>query len=71
MHKSPKEILSRKRCIKEGEKADFTVFDLNESYVINSGEFFSMGKSTPFEGKPAIGRCKMTVCDGGIVWREI
>ena len=60
-----------KGVIKEGEKADFTVFDLNESYVINSDEFLSMGKSTPFEGKPAIGRCKMTVCNGEIVWREI
>ncbi len=60
-----------KGVIKEGEKADFTVFDLNESYVIKSDEFLSMGKSTPFEGKPAIGRCKMTVCNGEIVWREI
>ena len=60
-----------KGVIKEGEKADFTVFDLNESYVINSDEFLSMGKSTPFEGKTAVGRCKMTVCNGEIVWREI
>ena len=60
-----------KGTIKEGEKADFTVFDLNESYVINSDEFLSMGKSTPFEGKPVIGICKMTVCNGEIVWREI
>ena len=60
-----------KGVIKEGVKADFTVFDLEESYVINSDEFLSMGKSTPFEGKPVLGRCKMTVCNGEIVWREI
>ena len=57
--------------IRTGEKADFTVFNLDEDYVINSEEFLSMGKSTPFEGKPVLGRCKMTVCNGKIVWREI
>ena len=28
------------------------------------------GKSTPFEGMRVLGRCKMTVCDGRIVWRD-
>ncbi len=60
-----------KGVIKEGAKADFTVFSLDEDYVINPGEFLSMGKSTPFEGKTVLGRCKMTVCDGEIAWREI
>ena len=54
-----------------GEKADFTVFNLDEDYVINPDEFLSMGKATPFEGNCVSGRCKMTVCDGEIVWREI
>jgi len=60
-----------KGIIKEGEKADFAVFDLGESYAIDSKEFLSMGKSTPFEGKTVLGRCKLTVCNGEIVWREI
>ncbi len=60
-----------KGVIEVGAKADFTVFDLDEDYVINPGEFLSMGKATPFEGKTVLGRCKMTVCDGKIVWREI
>ncbi|MBQ8807872.1 MAG: dihydroorotase [Clostridia bacterium] len=59
-----------KGVIKVGEKADFTVFDLNESYIINSDEFLSMGKSTPFEGKPVLGRCKMTFAGGNLVWKE-
>ncbi len=72
MSKNPRRRFSLgKGIIKEGEKADFTVFDLNEDYVINSDEFLSMGKSTPFEGKSVLGRCKMTVCNGEIVWREI
>ncbi len=34
----------------EGESADFTVIDLSEEYTINSEDFFSMGRATPFEG---------------------
>lgn len=54
-----------------GEKADFTIFNLEESYNILPEEFMSMGRSTPFENERVYGRCKMTVCDGQIVWREI
>ncbi len=60
-----------KGVIKEGEKADFTVFDLDEEYVINPDDFLSMGKATPFEGKSVLGKCKMTVANGNIAWREI
>jgi len=55
--------------IKEGQPADLTVFDLNNEYKINSNEFLSMGKSTPFEGKNVFGKCLMTVADGKIVWK--
>lgn len=72
MSKNPRSRFNLgKGIIKEGEKADFTVFNLNEDYVINPGEFLSMGKSTPFEGKSVLGKCKMTVCNGEIAWREI
>jgi len=54
-----------------GEKADFTVFNLEESYNVDVNEFLSMGKSTPFEGEKIYGRCKMTMANGKIVWREI
>ena len=53
-----------------GEIADFTVFNLEESYVINPDEFLSMGKSTPFEGEKVWGRCKMTFANGNLVWKE-
>ena len=59
-----------KGVIKVGEKADFAVFDLDESYTVNSDEFLSMGKSTPFEGKTVFGRCKMTFANGNLVWKE-
>ncbi len=59
-----------KGVIKEGEKADFTVFNLEENYTINPDEFLSMGKSTPFEGEKVWGRCKMTFANGNLVWEE-
>ncbi len=57
--------------IRAGGKADFTVFDLNESYVVDPAEFLSMGKSSPFTGMNVHGRCKLTVFGDEIVWREL
>lgn len=53
-----------------GQKADFTVFDLNKEYTINSEDFLSKGKSTPFEGEKVFGKCLMTFVDGMPVWIE-
>lgn len=49
---------------------DLTVFDLNASYNIDPTEFLSLGRSTPFEGRPVYGACKMTLSDGEIVYRK-
>ncbi len=54
--------------IELGSKADLTVFDLNEKYIINPDDFLSMGKSTPFEGTEVYGKCLMTICNGKVVW---
>ncbi len=56
--------------IKEGEKANFVVFDLNQKYTVNSNEFLSKGKSTPFEGYEVYGKCSFNFCDGKIVYEE-
>jgi len=53
-----------------GERADLTVFDVSEEYVINPGEFASMGRATPFEGERVFGRCKMTMVGGEMVWKQ-
>ena len=69
--KNPRERFKLgKGIIKAGEKADFTVFNLEENYTINPDEFLSMGKSTPFEGEKVWGRCKMTFANGNLVWKE-
>ena len=51
-------------------RADFSLWDLNESYVIDPEEFKSMGRNTPFTGWEVSGRCRMTVCGGDIVWND-
>ena len=56
--------------IKEGNPADFTVFDLNCKYTINPDEFLSKGRATPFEGEEVFGRCKLTSVGGKIVYNE-
>ena len=49
---------------------DFTVFDLDARYAVDPAEFLSMGRSTPFTGAQAQGRCLMTVSDGRVAWMQ-
>ncbi len=57
--------------IKVGEKADLTVFDLNQKYVIDPKDFLSMGKASPFTGEEVYGKCKLTLCGGKIAYKDI
>lgn len=70
MHDNAKDRFGIGGDIKVGEVADLTVFDLDAEYVINPDEFESMGKFTPLEGKKVFGRCKLTICNGEVVWEE-
>lgn len=70
MHTNPSKRFKIGDAVKEGQFADLTVFDLNKEYVINPDEFFSKGRSTPFEGKKVFGKCKFTMVRGRIVWQE-
>ena len=51
-------------------EGDFGVWDLGESYKIDSKEFLSMGKSTPFEGFKVFGRNVLTSVNGKIIGRK-
>ena len=46
----------------------YTVYDLNEEYMIDPCEFLSMGRSTPFDGRCVYGKCMATVSDGRLVY---
>ena len=54
----------------EGEVADLTVFDLNETFTVDPADFKSMGKASPFTGMEMQGVCKLTMIGGEIVWQE-
>ena len=49
---------------------DYSIWDLEEEYTVDPGEFLSKGKATPFEGWKVNGRCMATVCDGKIVYKK-
>lgn len=53
-----------------GKPADLTVFNLNEDYVIDSADFLSKGKSSPFTGERVFGRCLLTLVGGRPVWED-
>ncbi len=70
MSDAPAKRFGLKTDIKVGQPADLCVFDLEKEYIINSDDFVSMGKATPFEGKKVKGKCILTVCGGKIVYKE-
>ena len=49
---------------------DYTVWDLDKSVTINSADFLSKGKATPFEGVPVQSECVLTVCSGEVVYKK-
>lgn len=48
----------------EGESADFTVVDLDAEYTVDSNDFYSMGRATPFEGYRVKGKIIHTYLKG-------
>ncbi len=49
---------------------DFSVWDLSAKYKIDTDNFLSAGKSTPFKDTEVYGKCLLTVCDGKPVYRD-
>ena len=48
----------------------WTVWDLEEAFTVDSSQFLSKGKATPFDGWNLQGVCMMTICDGKIVYSK-
>ena len=70
MHTAPCRRFGIGSKLKEGGIANFTVFDLEKSYIVDPSEFKTMGRATPFTGMELFGRCLLTMKDGAIVWQE-
>ena len=48
---------------------DFSLWDLNEQYQVDSSEFLSMGKASPFTGWTVQGKCMATFHNGNAVYQ--
>ena len=56
--------------IEEKSVANLTVFDLDNEYEIDSNNFKSMGKCTPFNGWKVFGKCLVNFNNGKIVYSD-
>ena len=56
--------------VEDGAPADLAVVDLNREWTVNSADFLSMGKATPFEGWQVTGKVVMTMVEGEIKYEE-
>ena len=57
--------------IAQDEIADLALLDLDSLWTVDSNEFASMGRSTPFEGWVVQGKNVLTICKGEIVYEAL
>lgn len=70
MSVNPARVLGiEKGTLSPGAAADIVVAELDTEYAIDSREFASKGRNTPFDGRRVYGRVEMTLVDGQIVYR--
>ncbi|MEA4815521.1 MAG: dihydroorotase [Lachnospiraceae bacterium] len=70
MQVNPGRIFGIGNSVKIGQPADLTVFNLNNSFLVNPDKFYTKAKITPFKGMKLFGECIMTMVDGNIVWQK-
>ena len=47
----------------------WSLWDLNENYIVDPADFVSQGKASPFTGWEVYGKNLMTVLNGKVVWK--
>ena len=50
------------------EDGNFTIFDLNQKYIVTPDNFKTQGRATPFAGMELYGKCLYTFYNGKLVW---
>ena len=68
---NPRRIFRLGGALAVGERADIAVFDTTTPFTVDSNNFLSKGKATPFEGWQLYGKCRLTLFGGKKVWEEI
>lgn len=56
--------------LKAGSPADIVVLDPDEGWTVDSQNFYTRGKCTPFEGKSLKGKAVATIVGGRVVMRQ-
>ena len=56
--------------LKIGSPADITLFDPDEEWIVDSNNFASKGKNTPFNGCQFKGKVMATIASGKIVYQD-
>jgi dihydroorotase len=56
--------------LKANCQADIAIIDPNKEWIVNSHEFISKGKNTPFDGRKFKGTVMMTLSAGNIVYQD-
>ncbi len=67
---APRRIFRIGGGVAVGEKADLALIDTRREYLIDSAEFLSKGRSTPFEGWKVRGDVLLTLKNGKTVWKS-
>jgi dihydroorotase len=68
MSTNPARILGLENGLRVGQAADITIIDPDLSYTVNSDNFQSLSRNTPFEGWQLKGRPVLTMVGGRIVF---
>ncbi len=70
MSVNPAKILGLDNCgsLEMGSWADITIIDPNESVVIDSSQFVSLGRNTPYDGQKFKGKVKYTIIGGEVLF---
>lgn len=64
-------INPKKRFKINDSGVNLCVYDLNKNYNVNPDEFYTKGRSTPFEGINVYGKCMMLINEGDVKFTDI
>ena len=69
MSRNPARLLGlrTKGVIKEGMDADLIIVDVENEYMVDSAEFTSKAKYSPYDGEKFYGKTLVTICGGKVV----
>ena len=56
--------------IHDNMNANLNIIDLKKEYTVDTSEFLSKGKATPFEGEKLRGKVVRTILNGKTIWKD-